>query len=325
MPNASRTDVLGRPYSVETIELEDDAEGPVVATLVRKPTRKRGGRAVLHVHGFADYFFHREYAEWWTTRGYTFYALDLRKYGRSIREHQTPNYIEDIADYFPDLDAAWQRITERDGHSKVIATAHSTGGLTVPLWTADRTPPELIGTFLNSPWLDMQGAGWLRNPAARAAMDQIGARQPHRLIPRNVNDLYGRSLHRDHGGEFDYSFDWKPLQSWPIFAGWLRAIRRGHDQVHRGLANAAPTLVLSSARSTSPKEMGDDVHSTDIVLDVEQIRRWASSLGSHVTSIGVDGARHDVVLSRPEVRAVVYAELDRWLTAYVEGNSPTSR
>ena len=97
MPAALKTDVLGRPYVVETIDLPADAEGPVVATLVRKPTRKRAGRAVLHVHGFADYFFHREYAEWWTARGYTFYAIDLRKYGLSLHEHQTPNFVEDLA------------------------------------------------------------------------------------------------------------------------------------------------------------------------------------------------------------------------------------
>ena len=64
--------------------------------------------------------------------------------------------------------------------------------------------------------------------------------------------------------------------------------------------------------------MGEDVHSNDVVLDVEQIRRWASSLGRHVTSIAVDGARHDVVLSLPEVRARVYDELDTWLRAWVE-------
>lgn len=318
MPDAFKTDVLGRPYVVETIDLPDDGEGPVVATLVRKPTRKRAGRAVLHVHGFADYFFHREYAEWWTARGYTFYAIDLRKYGRSLREHQTPNFIEDLADYYPELDAAWQRITERDGHTSVVATAHSTGGLTLPLWLDDRRPAELAAMFLNAPWLDMQGSAWLRNPAARVAINQLGARQPHRLIPRTVNTFYGQSLHRDHEGEFDYNFQWKPLESYPVYAGWLRAIRRGHGQIHRGLDIKAPTLVLSSGRTVYPKAMSEEVHTNDIVLDVRQIRRWASSLGSHVTSIGIDGARHDVVLSRPAVRERVYAEIDRWLTTYVE-------
>ena len=64
--------------------------------------------------------------------------------------------------------------------------------------------------------------------------------------------------------------------------------------------------------------MGDDVHRNDVVLDVEQIRRWAPSLGRHVTSIAVEGARHDVVLSLPEARAQVYGALDAWLRAWVE-------
>ena len=54
------------------------------------------------------------------------------------------------------------------------------------------------------------------------------------------------------------------------------------------------------------------------MLDVEQIRRWAPSVGRHVTLVSVDGARHDVVLSREPVRSQVYAEIGRWLAAYVD-------
>jgi alpha-beta hydrolase superfamily lysophospholipase len=88
--------------------------------------------------------------------------------------------------------------------------------------------------------------------------------------------------------------------------------------VHRGLDLTFPALVLSSSRSSSPTELGDDVHSTDIVLDVEQIRRWSSSIGRHVTYVGVEGARHDVFLSLAEPRARAFDELGRWLAAYVE-------
>ena len=316
MTDAFDIDVLGAPYTQQTLHLGTDSEGEVVTTLVHLPADQPTDRAVLHVHGFADYFFHTEYAEWWTARGYDFYAVDLRKYGRSLREHQTPNYVEDLNEYYEDLDAAWEVITE--GHTSVLATAHSTGGLTLPLWLDDRQPAELSGLLLNSPWLDMQGGAWLRSLPGRAALDQIGVRQPRRVIPRTVNGYYTRSLHRDHEGEFDFNLDWKPMQSWPVYAGWLRAVRQGHSKIHRGLSIAAPTLVLSSGRTASPSEMGEDVHSSDVVLDVRQIRRWASSLGSHVTSIGIEGARHDVVLSRPEVRAQVYAEIDGWLAAYVE-------
>ena len=158
-------DVLGPDFRVETMSLPPDDEGPVVATLVTLPARRPTGRAVLHVHGFADYFFHAEYARWWADRGYTFYALDLRKYGRSIREHQTPNYVADLREYFAELDLAWWRITHRDGHTEVIASGHSTGGLTLPLWANERRHVAMTGMVLNSPWFDMQGSAWLRSPA----------------------------------------------------------------------------------------------------------------------------------------------------------------
>jgi alpha-beta hydrolase superfamily lysophospholipase len=64
--------------------------------------------------------------------------------------------------------------------------------------------------------------------------------------------------------------------------------------------------------------MGEDVHTTDIVLDVSQIRRWSPHLGRHVTYVSVPHARHDVFLSRAEPRARAFAAVDRWLTAYVE-------
>ncbi len=312
----TRDDVLGAPYTVETIVLDPDDEGDVVAHLVRRPAVGAARGAVLHLHGFADYFFQTEYAGWWAERGYAFYGLDLRKYGRSILEHQTPNFVTDLREYFPEIDEAWRLITERDGHQRVIGSAHSTGGLTLPLWVNDRRA-ALAGLVLNSPWFDMQGAWWLRN-VGTTVVREVGRRQPKRVIPRTVSGLYTRSLHVAHEGEFDFNLDWKPVASWPVYAGWLRAIRQGHAELHRGLEVGCPALVLSSARSTSPADMGDDVHRHDIVLDVEQIRRWAPALGRHVTSIGVADARHDVVLSLPEVRKEVYRELGTWVTAYVD-------
>jgi len=106
--------------------------------------------------------------------------------------------------------------------------------------------------------------------------------------------------------------------SFPVYAGWLRAIRLGHAELHAGLDVGCPALVLTSGASALPTEMGEDVHGHDIVLDVEQIRRWTPALGRHVTYVGIEGARHDVVLSRAAVRSRVYDELERWVTAYVD-------
>ena len=279
------------------------------------------GRAVLHVHGFADYFFHTEFAEWWTARGYTFYALDLRKYGRSLREHQTPNYVGDLHEYFAEIDLAWWRITQRDGHREVIASGHSTGGLTVPLWAHERRPVELLAMVLNSPWFDMQGSAWLRSPATRVALERLGSSRPMQEIPRKISGVYGRALHRDHGGEWDYDLTWKPLESRPVYVGWLRAVRRGHAQLHAGLDVACPTLVLSSSRSYFGPELDGTPAPTT------SCSTWSRSAAGPRRSVGTSprspsGAIHDIVLSRPDVRAAAYATIQTWLDSWGRGPRP---
>jgi alpha-beta hydrolase superfamily lysophospholipase len=89
-------------------------------------------------------------------------------------------------------------------------------------------------------------------------------------------------------------------------------------EVHRGLEIGCPVLVLSSGATVDGRELNDDVHANDIVLDVAQIRRWSTSLGRHVTYVAVEGARHDVVLSLPGPRERVFDEIDTWRTAYVD-------
>ena len=96
------TDVLGEPYEAETIRFPPDEEGPVVATLVRRRASGTAVGAVLQVHGFSDYFFQTELADWWVERGYDFYALDLRKCGRSRLPHQTAHYVDDLHEYDAD-------------------------------------------------------------------------------------------------------------------------------------------------------------------------------------------------------------------------------
>ncbi len=320
---APAVDVLGEPYLAETLPLPDDDEGEVVATLVSRRAERPTGGAVLHVHGFADYFFQTPAADYWVGQGYDFYALDLRKYGRSLRPHQTPNFVLDLRDYYAELDEALRRIRDRDGHDQVIVSAHSTGGLIAPLWAHDRRV-RLAGVVLNSPWLDLRASVLLRT-AATKAIDQIGARRPYLTIPREVSGLYAQSLHCDHRGEWSFDLAWKPLESWPVYAGWLRAVRRGHARAHRGLDLDAPVLVLTSGASAFPKVWDDTVDCHDIVLDVEQIRKWAPKLGDHVTMVRIPGALHDVTLSRLPVRTRVFAEITGWLDGFVRGSERRER
>ena len=103
-----QADVLGPDFRVETISLPPDPEGPVVATLVTLAPERPNGRAVLHVHGFADYFFHSEYARWWADRGYAFYAA-LPPQVRPVAARATrPRTTSPISvRYFAEIDLAW--------------------------------------------------------------------------------------------------------------------------------------------------------------------------------------------------------------------------
>lgn len=311
-----QTDVLGAPYTRETIELPDDYEGPVVTTLVHRPAGVDVPLgAVLHVHGYCDYFFQTALADFYTRLGYDFYAVDLRKYGRSLLAHQTPNFCHSVAEYYADLDAAANRITARDGHRRVVVTGHSTGALFASLWAAERSGagnPVADAFVLNSPWLDLHGSFLLRTVGTEA-LNRLGQRRPYAVIPRTVSGVYGETLHSDLRGEWTFDWAWKPRESFPIRAGWLRAVRIGHRAVHRGIDVGAPVLSLCSTASLSAPEWSDAAAGADTVLDVKQIAKWSHQLGPDVTIVRVEGAIHDVLCSRKEVREFAFAAIARWL------------
>ncbi|MER7168904.1 alpha/beta hydrolase [Micromonospora sp. NPDC000207] len=316
-------DVLGPPYERHTIDLGTDDEGPVVATLVRRRADRPTSRAVLYVHGFVDYFFQTHVADFFVARGWDFYALDLRKYGRSLLPHQTPNFCRHLADYFPELDAAAKVVRDEDGHSTILAMGHSTGGLILSLWAHARRDAGLIdGLVLNSPFFDLNAPWLVRRPLA-AAVAHLGRRSPHRVLPLTLGTVYGESLHADHRGEWRYDLAWKPLRGFPVRLGWLNAVRTAQRRLRKGLAIPVPVLLACSTRSYRGLRWNDTAALADTVLDVEHMVRWAPRLGRHVTVVRFDGALHDLTLSGPPVREQVFAEVGRWAEGFL-GTGPTT-
>jgi alpha-beta hydrolase superfamily lysophospholipase len=315
-------DLLGAPYERQTIELTDDDEGSVVATLVSRRAPESNGRAVLYVHGFVDYFFHTHVADFYVDRGWDFYALDLRKHGRSLLPHQTANFCQSLTDYYPELDEAVRVIREEHGHHTMLVNAHSTGGLLTSLWAHDRRDAGVVdGLILNSPFFDFNAPWFVRRPVA-AAVARVGRGAPYRIIPLGVSPVYGQSLHSDHQGEWTYNLAWKPIGGFPVRAGWLHAIRQAQQRLRAGLAIPVPVLLACSERSFRSTRWHEAAALADAVLDVEHMVRWAPRLGRHVTVVRFDGGKHDLTLSAPAVRAQVFDELNRWLSAYVE--TPTA-
>jgi len=317
-PNVWVEDVLGPDFQQRTLPLAEDEEGEVVATLVRHLPPERVGlrpaRAVLYIHGWSDYFFQTHLAEYWTSLGAAFYALDLRKYGRSLRDHQSPGYVADLSTYDEDIEAALGVIAEELGVSaSVLLMAHSTGGLVAALW-ADRHPGRVSGIVLNSPWLELQGSATARY-LTLPALDSLARLNPLLEMPNVDPGYYARSLRELEVAE-QINPAWRPVPAFPVRPGWLRAVTAGHAAVARGLSIEVPVLVMASARSSIQPRWSKTMLASDIVLDVEAIVRRAVRLGPVVTIVRVEGGIHDLVLSAAPVRKKVFAEITRWCAVY---------
>lgn len=302
-------DILGPGYTARTLELE----GGHVATLVHRPAASNTRGAILYLHGFVDYFFQAHLAEFFTDRGWNFYALDLRRYGRSLREGDVPWFTTDLAEYHEELDLAVE-IIRNAGHGRIVALGHSTGGLILPLWLADRRERQLVDALvLNSPWLDLQ-YGWFDRTIGTQLDDVLGKFRPLAPLPRKLGSVYPRSVHRSHHGEWDFDTAWKPLTSVPVQAGWFRTIRRGHARLQKGLGLQLPILLMHSDRSLiDPKEWSPGVMNADTVLDVKQMDQWAPMLGSDLATAVIPGGMHDLFLSAPPVRERAFSEMRGWL------------
>lgn len=321
-------DLLGEGYEQRAIELGEDPddEAPVEAVLVRRTVREGEpvSGTVLYVHGFSDYFFQTELADFMAARGLAFYALDLRKSGRSRRPGHTAHFASDLEGYDAELEAALGVLDEEHAGQPVVVVAHSTGGLIVPLWLDRRRRTggvsPVAALVLNSPWFDLQGKAFMRGPGTWAVLG-LAQFQPLRGLGVPKSTLYGDSLHASRGGEWDFDLDLKPLGGFPVRLGWLNAVRRGQARLHRGLDVGVPSLVLRSDRSHFSPTHSEATDRSDIVLDVRQIARWAGCLGGETTVVPIADARHDVFLSLPEPRAAAYRRLDSWLADHVRMSS----
>ncbi len=272
------------------------------------------------MHGWSDYFFQVELAEYWHRQGARFYAVDLRKYGRSLRPQQSPGYAASLSVYDEDIEAALSVMGHGVGDARssrrLLLMGHSTGGLTISLW-ADRNPGRADALILNSPWLEFQAGAIARR--AIAPLANIGARlDPRGQLPNVDLGFYTRAVSKSMDGEWDYNTDWRPARGFAAHPAWLAAILAGHNRVAAGLSISVPVLTLLSARSTLSATWSSEMLSSDSVLVVDEIAEQSLRLAPTVTVARIEGALHDVLLSRPAARAAAYQEITRWASAYLD-------
>jgi len=305
-------DVLGTGYEQATLNFPDDYEGQVTATLIRKKAEQSKNKAVLYIHGFIDYFFQTEMAERFNQHGFDFYALDLRKYGRSILPHQKYYNVRELSEYDAEISQALE-IIGAEGHDAVLLSGHSTGGLTTTLYAAHHPDHPLIkALWVNSPFYDFN-MNPIKKKLGLPNLSRVGKICPDLKFPSELNRWYVPSLHKNFHGEWYFNLDWKP-PSYPLVRlSFVRAIFEAQKEIHQGVTLNIPILVMHSHQTKNPKKWHKYAQTSDVILDVKHIDKYAKKIKGDVTISEIKNGLHDLVLSEKSVRENVYQQLFEWL------------
>lgn len=281
------------------------------ATLVRPEAQPdTPTSAVLHVHGYNDYFFQSHLGQAFVDSGRAFYAVDLARAGRSLIPGDIPHYMTDVAEQGDDIESAVCAIARLHPGLPIVVHGHSTGGLTSAIWAADRGHPSLAGIILDSPLFGKRYRAIQR--AGSRALPVLAALGPRGVVSHGPS-VYATHQHVSGGGRWDFDITWKRPHGLPARAAWANAVRVAEARIAKGLHLSIPVLVARSDSSGPDTADNPLLDSQDTVLDVTRIAAMAPLLGDHVTELVIAGGVHELSLSRDEPRAAYIKGVLLWL------------
>ncbi len=300
---------------------------------------------ILYVHGYNDYFFQRELAEKADSAGYAFFAIDLHYCGRSLMPGDARGDMRNMREFFAELDYAVElarvitkeraeslalmseqaNIADTTGREQrlldvsqrayslpMVLMGHSQGGLLTAFYADQRPEEKFAALVLNSPFFDFN-FNWLVRNLAIPVVSEIAILLPDFSIGSSGNPNYAYSLDRKYYGEWLYNTEWKSESRPEQFLGWVRAIHKAQQELHRGFHINSPTLVMHGDCTEKGEEWSENYMHCDGVLDVEHIEKWAPKVGPNVKTETVAGGLHDLFLSRKAVRDEAYAKAFRFI------------
>lgn len=299
-------------FNLQTLALADDYEGPVRATLIHSKKNEGGKPAILYIHGYNDYFFHVHLAASFHENGFDFYALDLRKHGRSILPHQHQNYCRSISEYYEEMNLALEIIAPRSS-GEIILYGHSTGGLISSAYMNEGKHRHLVSALiLNAPFLELNLPSWQKwIVVPLCAIISFFFPYAYRKDP--LGYFYGSSISIKQKGEWNFDENWKQPAGFPAYLKWVYAVYKAQRKLHRASNIQVPVLILHSSKSIRLKKWDETIFESDVVLNVEHIKKNGHRLGKNVRFLEVKGAVHDIFLSKELIRKQAAGKMLEWL------------
>jgi alpha-beta hydrolase superfamily lysophospholipase len=296
----------------EIIPLKNDYEGEVSAA-VEYLVLPEADTAVLYIHGYMDYFFQHHLASYFINMGISFYAIELRKYGSSIKKHQHENYFQNISEYDEEISIVLNKI-KKDGHSKIILNGHSTGGLIATHYVLHGEHKHLIsGIILNSPFLELNLPMILK--FILPFVTPLALLFPYFKFTK-LPPFYTQSLHQNYKGRWDFNLKYKPVPSFITYFGWVRAVLMAQKEVHKRNIKDLPCVIFHSDKSCFATVWNDLMLCSDAVLNVNDIVFFGRKIYPDADIVEIKNAMHDIVLSSDEVIEDYFTHISRWLKKY---------
>jgi alpha-beta hydrolase superfamily lysophospholipase len=299
-------------HTYQDFILNNDYEGEVKATFISADSNTYKRPVVLYIHGFIDYFFHPHVSSFLDENGYDFCALELRKYGHALMANQHPNYCKSITEYFEEVDAAILKIREINSE-EIILMGHSTGGLVSSAYlNSGAERGQVSALVLNSPFLDVNMPSIVRT-ILKPISGWMGTMFPYAKLDGMLPPIYPSSIHEDNEGEWPFDKTLKPLEGFPVYFKWSRAIMVAQDKLKVNSHIKIPILLMHSHDSYLPSKHEPRVMKSDIVLNVSHMKAFGPRLGDNVTMMEIQDGMHDLFLSPKPVREKALNEMINWL------------
>jgi len=297
-------------FNFRKIDLYNDSNTELFATFISSKHNKKCRNSVLYLHGYIDYFFHPHVAEEFLKNDFDFYALDFRRYGRSLLAHQKPNYCTNIEEYFEEITAALKMIKENNINIYILG--HSTGGLVGSCYMNRGQEKDYVsGLILNSPFLEIAQPHWKTKLLYRF-IKPLSIIFPNGSIEGGLSPTYAKSIHKNYKGTWDFNLDWKPIAGFPLYFKWFIAIVDAQRSLKKSNI-AVPVLILHSDKSLKTKKYIAQANMSDTVLDIEDMKQIGPKLAKNVKIIEIKDAVHDIFLSPKSIRVKAFKEMFSWL------------
>ncbi len=293
----------------EVIPLKNDYEGEVSAA-VEYFVLPEADTAVLYIHGYMDYFFQHHLAAYFIDQRVSFYAIELRKYGSSIKKHQHENYFKNISEYDEEISVVLEKIKE-EGHSNIVLNGHSTGGLIATYYALHGEYKDLIsGIILNSPFLEFNIPKLSK--FILPFITPLSLLFPYFKFTK-LPPFYTQSLHQNYKGRWSFNLEYKPVPSFVTYLGWVRAVLMAQKEIQSRNIEDIPCIIFHSDKSCFATTWDDLMLRSDAVLNVDDIVFFGRKIYPNADIVEIKNAMHDVVLSEDDVIEDYFSHISEWL------------